>query len=638
MIRHPLPEDLEQLQSIEHSAFNSDLLSKRSFSKFIKKNPHFYVQEEQGRLRGYVIGLVKEHSARMRIYSLAVAPDARRKGLGKTLVKHLEKSVPPHIHTLSLEVSTQNDAAITLYSSLGFVKSAEKPQYYENGDDAIVMIKTLKEPQRINYLIVSNQKKYAIPPADGCLVLSARDFIEGKYDADGITPQTRVINLSSHFDYLKAGYYISLLADARGLRCFPGIKDITKSNWKRNYVDQLSDINSSIQQEFGQSMISKGLHELTVYSFFGRTTVEELERTMRKIFDQFRLPIARITLRHEKGRYTIAEIEPDSFSNLPESYVPEFTRALNHFTGSRWYEKRKPDQEKYWLAILHDPKEELPPSNKKALKKFIEIGQKQGFFVELITKRDLATLLEFDALFIRATTSVNDYTFRFAYKAEQEGIAVIDDTESILRCCNKIYQHELFTKHRIPVPATKVITKDKASWERFENHTYPLILKIPDGSFSRGIVKVENYTQFCQLAEELTRKSEMLLAQEFVKSEFDWRVVVMNKKAIAVCKYFMAKDHWQIINHASKSKKHREGAAEHMLVEDAPKEVVELAERAAGLIGRSLYGVDIKQHKDTLVVMEVNDNPNLDAGEEDAAIGDKLYTGILSYFKELIDA
>jgi glutathione synthase/RimK-type ligase-like ATP-grasp enzyme len=58
---------------------------------------------------------------------------------------------------------------------------------------------------------------------------------------------------------------------------------------------------------------------------------------------------------------------------------------------------------------------------------------------ELIEKEDYGRLAEFDALFIRETTGVNHHTYRFARRAEAEGLVVVDDPQSILKCTNKVY-------------------------------------------------------------------------------------------------------------------------------------------------------------------------------------------------------
>jgi glutathione synthase/RimK-type ligase-like ATP-grasp enzyme len=71
-------------------------------------------------------------------------------------------------------------------------------------------------------------------------------------------------------------------------------------------------------------------------------------------------------------------------------------------------------------------------------------------------------------------------------------------------------------------------------------------------------------------------------------------------------------------------------------VGEAPEAVVDLAVRAANLIGRGLYGVDLKQVEDRVYLIEVNCNPNLDAGVEDEALGDALYREVLGVFARRI--
>jgi glutathione synthase/RimK-type ligase-like ATP-grasp enzyme len=65
---------------------------------------------------------------------------------------------------------------------------------------------------------------------------------------------------------------------------------------------------------------------------------------------------------------------------------------------------------------------------------------------------------------------------------------------------------------------------------------------------------------------------------------------------------------------------------------EAPTGAVEVAVKAANLIGDGLYGVDVKQSGDRFLVMEVNDNPNLEAGYEDGALKDELYDFVMKSF------
>ena len=61
---------------------------------------------------------------------------------------------------------------------------------------------------------------------------------------------------------------------------------------------------------------------------------------------------------------------------------------------------------RYSLAVLYDPEEKFPPSNKQAINKLLEVAKKMDIHAELITEEDATRLMEFDALFIRTTTSL----------------------------------------------------------------------------------------------------------------------------------------------------------------------------------------------------------------------------------------
>jgi glutathione synthase/RimK-type ligase-like ATP-grasp enzyme len=275
----------------------------------------------------------------------------------------------------------------------------------------------------------------------------------------------------------------------------------------------------------------------------------------------------------------------------------------------------------------------MPPSNPRAQKAFIAAGKELGIEVDPIGKNDYTRLAEYDGLFIRETTAPDNHTYRFAHKAEREGMVVIDDPTSILRCTNKIYLHDLLRSRKIAVPRSEILYREDAKQLKAlpEKMSFPLVLKIPDGSFSRGVVKVEDVPQLERAAAQLFQSTALLIAQEFLYTEFDWRVGVLNREALYACRYYMSRGHWQIYNHAARGAA-RSGGFETLAVSSAPPEVVKLALRATHPIGDGLYGVDIKQTNDRLVVIEVNDNPSIDAGVEDEQLGLELYRRIMQEF------
>jgi glutathione synthase/RimK-type ligase-like ATP-grasp enzyme len=255
-----------------------------------------------------------------------------------------------------------------------------------------------------------------------------------------------------------------------------------------------------------------------------------------------------------------------------------------------------------------------------------------GVEVELITQQHYGRIPEFDGLFIRETTAIDHYTYRFAKKAEKEGLLVIDDPTSILRCANKVYLADMFRIHRVPSPKTWILHKGNAMHlDQLEQAAgFPVVIKIPDGSFSRGIVKVNNRQELDHKVSELFQQSALLLAQEFLYTDFDWRIGVFNNKALYACRYFMVKNHWQIYRHSHN--RVDSGDFDTLPTFEVPKAVLEAALKATHPIGNGLYGVDVKEIKGKGYVIEVNDNPNIDSGIEDKYLGDELYKVILSEF------
>ncbi|MCB1602914.1 MAG: RimK family alpha-L-glutamate ligase, partial [Xanthomonadales bacterium] len=192
----------------------------------------------------------------------------------------------------------------------------------------------------------------------------------------------------------------------------------------------------------------------------------------------------------------IAWIRPVGLHRVPEDLSTFFEESLRRYVRVPKSARKKPQAPLYELAVLVNPNEVLRPSNDIALQRLARAGRDDRVDVEFLTARDLQRVPEFDALFIRETTALYHHTFRFARKAELEGIPVIDDTRSIVRCTNKVFLAEALKANGIPAPRTVFL--DRASFDaqriaRMEDALgYPMVLKIPDGSFSRGVERADN--------------------------------------------------------------------------------------------------------------------------------------------------
>ncbi|NML62822.1 hypothetical protein HHL21_17410 [Massilia sp. RP-1-19] len=90
----------------------------------------------------------------------------------------------------------------------------------------------------------------------------------------------------------------------------------------------------------------------------------------------------------------------------------------------------------------------------------------------------------------------------------------------------------------------------------------------------------------------------------------------------------MSKNHWQIAKRDAGGQA-KFGAARAVPLDEVPADLLAYAVAAANLIGDGLYGVDMKMTARGPVVIEVNDNPNIDAGNEDSVLGNDMYRIVL---------
>ncbi|HDP89593.1 MAG TPA: ATP-grasp domain-containing protein [Thioalkalivibrio sp.] len=464
-------------------------------------------------------------------------------------------------------------------------------------------------------------------------VVEARAYLAGAAELN--KSGVHVVNLCRSQRYLSEGYYCSLLAEARRHRVIPSVRTLQDLSRKSIYSLDTADLDKRVQKIFRKRRQDLTTTAFELDIFFGQCAVAEMQDFARQLFETFPAPMLRVEFRLA-GQWRIASIKSLVFRSLDAVQEESFFAALDQHLARRWRKRRAPSTFRYDLAILQNPEEVLPPSDARALQKFIRAAREQGVNAELVERRDYARLAEYDALFIRETTQIDHYTYRFAKKADSEGMVVIDDPDSILKCTNKVYLAELLGNHKVGTPRTVIVSRDNVK-ALDAQLAYPIVLKIPDGSFSRGVFKAENPRELKDIATRLFKESDLILAQEFVYTEFDWRVGVLNREPLFVCQYFMSKKHWQIVNHGAKGRP-AEGGFKAWAVEDAPAEVVKTALKAANLIGDGFYGVDVKETERGVMVIEVNDNPNLEAGVEDAVLKDELYRRLVGEFVRRLDA
>ena len=147
-VRPALLSDLDALVALENSSFSGDRISRRSFRHFLDTEQNQLLVIDQP-VRAYALILFRRGTSLARIYSLAVAPDARGAGLARALMAAAETCARDRDALfLRLEVADTNQAAIGLYRSLGFHPIKQLAGYYENGGDALQLEKRLERNTR----------------------------------------------------------------------------------------------------------------------------------------------------------------------------------------------------------------------------------------------------------------------------------------------------------------------------------------------------------------------------------------------------------------------------------------------------------------------------------------------------------
>ncbi|MGL4826511.1 MAG: RimK family protein [Vibrionaceae bacterium] len=472
-----------------------------------------------------------------------------------------------------------------------------------------------------NILIITDEKRDWRQYFPSEQVVTVNDYLAPR--AFSHNKNIQVVNLCKSYDYMTNGYYCSLLAEARGHRVIPSV--MTINDLEQDYMVNLK------QGDFTRHF--KTEDHLSCKIYFGRTDVEGLENIAMKVFEKFMVPVLEAEFVKINGKWQLSKLEACPFQTLTDPEQDIFASSLEAFSQKIWRSRKKNKKYRYDIAMLVDEDEKMPPSDPKALKKFHKAAEHLGINMEVIYPKELGRLGEFDGLFIRATTRVSNFTYKFAKAAENLGLVVMDDPESIMKCTNKVFLTELLSINRVGTPKSLILKSGVQAQleEAIELIGFPMVLKVPDGAFSDGVMRVNSADELYQKSYEIFEKSTLILAQEYLPTDFDWRIGVLNRQPIFACKYMMSRGHWQIYQHHDNGKV-SSGDYESVDIKQVPKVVVDTALKAANLIGSGFYGVDVKHVDDKAYIIEVNDNPSIDSGVEDGFLGDLLYDRIITEF------
>ncbi len=269
-------------------------------------------------------------------------------------------------------------------------------------------------------------------------------------------------------------------------------------------------------------------------------------------------------------------------------------------------------------------------SEHSALLKFKSTAESMGHTFEFIFKEDITKIQEYNALFIRATTDPSNSAYIVSRLAEQAGLKVIDDPHSIRTCSNKAILHDLFLRNNIPSPRSLLFTGDyskDALDNIFKTLGSPVIIKTPYTRFSSHVERANSDVEFIKISKQFLKRSKILVLQEYIQSDFDWRVGVLQNKILYLCKYCIPKGGWKV-----KSKINGRNVWGNTIAipkESISPELKEICIDLSKCIGDGLYGLDVKETNGGYKVIEINDNPSIYEGYEDTEDKD-IYEKIIN--------
>jgi ribosomal protein S18 acetylase RimI-like enzyme len=138
-VRRAESSDLDDLVLLEQRSFDSDRLSRAQYRRHLDSDSVqvLVASAHHRRFLGTAVLFFRKGSGVARLYSLAIQPEARGKGVGAGLLEAAARAAGRRgCRALRLEVRSDNARAIRLYERQGFRRIGSYRSYYEDGADA----------------------------------------------------------------------------------------------------------------------------------------------------------------------------------------------------------------------------------------------------------------------------------------------------------------------------------------------------------------------------------------------------------------------------------------------------------------------------------------------------------------------
>ena len=296
----------------------------------------------------------------------------------------------------------------------------------------------------------ANEWPFHIP---GVEVVDAKSYLtKPEY---GEVRNAKVFNLCRSYRYQSLGYYVTLLATARGHKPLPNImtiQDMKSQTVVRFVSDDLDDL---IQDSLAPIESDK----FTLSIYFGRNLARRYDRLSLHLFNLFQAPLLRAQFTRN-GKWQLRQIGPVPVDGIPSQHRPFVVDvATEHFAGRR-------------TAVRRRTSAEIRSGAAGKCRRAAAAFGREGHRTVRAGRRGLRPAYRLDrprrlrpAGRVRRPVHSRDdgrqpSYLPFARRAAMEGLVVVDDPESILRCSNKVYLAELLSRHKIRIPRTVIVNKD----------------------------------------------------------------------------------------------------------------------------------------------------------------------------------
>src|SRR5262249_11481702 len=202
----------------------------------------------------------------------------------------------------------------------------------------------------------------------GVEVVSARAYLTEPLYSD--LRGTKVFNLSKSYRYQSIGYYVSLLATARGHKPLPDmttIQDMKSMSIIRIASEELDEL---IQKSLAPIHSAK----FTLSIYFGRNLAKRYDRLSLHLFKQFQAPLLRAEFTHNH-KWSLANIGPIAASEIPPEHRPFVVHVASEYFAGRRVGIAKKSVPRYDLALLYNKADEQAPSDEKAIARFVKAAE-----------------------------------------------------------------------------------------------------------------------------------------------------------------------------------------------------------------------------------------------------------------------